>query len=339
MPRGPPSSAIGAAGPAGPADHRGRDATSPASPSAADDILLLGRESAGVPDEVHDAADLRLRIPLQKGARSLNVALAAAMVLSEALRQTSGSMRSPTRRRRRCPTTPPSQQRKDEARAWFESLRDRICAAFERIEDELIGHRTASCAPGRFERKAWQREAGPGEDRGGGTMSTHARPRVREGRRQRLDRVRRVQPGVPQADPGRRAGSALLRQGISLVAHMRSPQVPAVHMNTRHIVTTRAWFGGGADLTPMVPARSRTPRPSTRALKAACDAHDAGLLPALQEMVRRVLLSCRTAASRAASAASSTTISTAATSRATSPSPAPSARPSSTSIRSSCAGT
>jgi tRNA (cytidine/uridine-2'-O-)-methyltransferase len=55
-----------------------------------DDILLVGRESAGVPDEVHDAADLRLRIPLQKGARSLNVALAAAMVVSEALRQTAG---------------------------------------------------------------------------------------------------------------------------------------------------------------------------------------------------------------------------------------------------------
>jgi tRNA (cytidine/uridine-2'-O-)-methyltransferase len=55
-----------------------------------DDILLFGRESAGVPAEVHDAADLRLRIPLQAGARSLNVALAAAMVVSEALRQTSG---------------------------------------------------------------------------------------------------------------------------------------------------------------------------------------------------------------------------------------------------------
>ena len=56
----------------------------------ADDILLLGRESAGVPDDVHEAADVRLRIPLQKGARSLNVALAATMVLSEALRQTNG---------------------------------------------------------------------------------------------------------------------------------------------------------------------------------------------------------------------------------------------------------
>jgi tRNA (cytidine/uridine-2'-O-)-methyltransferase len=55
-----------------------------------DDILLIGRESAGVPPEVHAAADLRVRIPLQPGARSLNVALAAAVVLSEALRQNSG---------------------------------------------------------------------------------------------------------------------------------------------------------------------------------------------------------------------------------------------------------
>ena len=54
------------------------------------DTLLLGRESAGAPEEVHAAAGLRLRVPLQKGARSLNVALAASMVLSEALRQTSG---------------------------------------------------------------------------------------------------------------------------------------------------------------------------------------------------------------------------------------------------------
>jgi len=66
------------------------EATFPAVQFRPDDILLLGRESAGVPDEVHDSADLRLRIPLQKGARSLNVALAASMVLSEALRQTDG---------------------------------------------------------------------------------------------------------------------------------------------------------------------------------------------------------------------------------------------------------
>ena len=79
-----------AGGPAGPADDQGGDGFPGHRLRARDDILLFGRESAGVPDEVHQAADLRLRIPLQKGARSLNVALAAAMVVSEALRQTSG---------------------------------------------------------------------------------------------------------------------------------------------------------------------------------------------------------------------------------------------------------
>ena len=62
------------------------------------------------------------------------------------------------------------------------------------------------------------------------------------------------------------------------MAHLRSPQVPAVHMNTRHIVTTRAWFGGGADLTPMVPHQPDTDA-FHGALKAACDAHDAGYYP------------------------------------------------------------
>ena len=76
------------AGPAGSADHGGGRDAFPTVAFRTDDTLLLGRESAGVPAEVHDAADARLRIPLQTGARSLNVALAAAMVLSEALRQT-----------------------------------------------------------------------------------------------------------------------------------------------------------------------------------------------------------------------------------------------------------
>ena len=117
------------------------------SPSTRDDILLLGRESAGVPDAVHQAATHRLRIPMRPGLRSLNVALAAAMVLGEALRQTE-----------RISGMSPDEQRRErqEAVAWFETLRDRICAAFEALEDEYDGPLGDQPA-GRFERKAWQR--------------------------------------------------------------------------------------------------------------------------------------------------------------------------------------
>src|SRR2546423_15314795 len=89
-------------------------------------------------------------------------------------------MRSPTSTPTPLPDAATVQHRKDEARAWFESLRDRICAAFEKIEDDLTGTH-GELAPGRFERKAWRREAGPNEDRGGGTMSLMRGRGVEEG--------------------------------------------------------------------------------------------------------------------------------------------------------------
>jgi coproporphyrinogen III oxidase len=82
--------------------------------------------------------------------------------------------------------------------------------------------------------------------------------------------------------PGAEQDPRFFATGISLVAHMRSPKVPAVHMNTRHIVTTRAWFGGGADLTPMVPHDADT-EAFHAALKAACDRHDATYYPRFKQ--------------------------------------------------------
>jgi coproporphyrinogen III oxidase len=191
-------------------------------------------------------------------------------------------MRSPTKTPSPLPDDATLAERKEAARAWFEGLRDRICGEFERIEAELSGtHRELPA--GRFERKAWQREAGPnGEDRGGGTMSImHGRVFEKVG--VNVSTVfGEFSPEFRAQIPGAEQDPRFFASGISLVAHLRSPKVPAVHMNTRHIVTTRAWFGGGADLTPMVPNTQDT-QAFHAALKAACDRHDAGYYPRFKQ--------------------------------------------------------
>ncbi len=163
---------------------------------------------------------------------------------------------------------------KKETRAWFEALRDRICAEFEKIEADYAGSRHAELAPGRFERKPWQRPPeGSGEDRGGGMMSV-MKGRVFEKVGVNVSTVfGEFSPEFRKQIPGAADDPRFYASGISLVAHMRSPKVPAVHMNTRFIATTKAWFGGGADLTPMVPREDDT-RDFHAALKAACDRHD-----------------------------------------------------------------
>ena len=161
------------------------------------------------------------------------------------------------------------------AQAWFEELRDRICAAFEAIETEA-----GSAA--RFERKAWTRPPEDGADTGGGVMSI-MRGQVFEKVGVNVSTVYgRFAPEFAKSIPGAQDDPRFWASGISLVAHMKNPHVPAAHMNTRHIVTAKSWFGGGADLTPSVPVAEDT-ADFHAALKAACDRHDAGYYPRFKQ--------------------------------------------------------
>jgi len=172
--------------------------------------------------------------------------------------------------------TMPTEAQKAQAVAWFAELRDRICAAFERIEDDLAGAHS-DLPPGRFVRTAWNRQADGGAEGGGGVMSVmHGRVFEKVGVNISTthgtfsEEFRKQIPGAAET-------GAFFATGISLVAHPRSPRVPATHMNTRTIVTSKGWFGGGADLTPTAPVPdARDTADFHAALQAACDRHDSG---------------------------------------------------------------
>ena len=163
---------------------------------------------------------------------------------------------------------PPDPERCERAAAWFTALRDRICTEFEAIEDEIAAERPEEGGAGRFEQTAWQRPEG-----GGGTMAI-MRGRVFEKVGVNISTVSgEFSPEFRKDILGAAIDPRFWASGISLVAHLRSPLVPAVHLNTRHIVTGKAWFGGGADLTPIYPDPAAEAA-FHAALRSACDGYD-----------------------------------------------------------------
>ena len=171
------------------------------------------------------------------------------------------------------------------AEAWFVSLRDSICAEFEAIERE-------AGSDAKFEYTPWEREAvetgqsasaSDSGETGGGTRGL-IKGKVFEKAGVNISTVRgafskEFAGGINGASPEQPGFTAT---GISLVAHMANPHVPAVHMNTRFLTTTKAWFGGGADLNPPIPYEEDTAQ-FHAAFKAACDAHAAGDYPRFKE--------------------------------------------------------
>ena len=161
--------------------------------------------------------------------------------------------------------------RRDEAKGWFADLRDRICAAFESIENEYCAAHPDQGSAGRFEQKQWNRPEG-----GGGVMSVmHGQVFEKVG--VNISTVHgEFSPEFRGQIPGTSENPSFWASGISLVAHMRNPFVPAVHMNTRYLNAGgehgKRWFGGGADLTPIIP-NDEDVRDFHQELETTCDRH------------------------------------------------------------------
>jgi coproporphyrinogen III oxidase len=183
--------------------------------------------------------------------------------------------------RARTMDTAQSEGRKARAAAWFEALRDELCAAFEVLDAEAPAE-LYGAAPGKFERTPWQRTDASGAPGGGGVMAMLRGKLFEKAGIQVSIVFGEFAPEFRKEIPGAQEDPRFWAAGISLIAHPLNPHVPAVHMNTRFIVTTKAWFGGGADLTPLLEQKRTQSDADARdfhaAMRAACEAH-AGVAP------------------------------------------------------------
>jgi len=168
------------------------------------------------------------------------------------------------------------EEHKKQASDWFQQFRDDLCTTLESVEDDVTGpNRTSSGPPGRFEQSAWQRddEGGGAANAGGGVISV-MRGRVFEKAGVNVSTVwGEFSDEFRGKFPGTGEDARFWASGVSVVIHPASPLVPAAHMNTRMIVTTEGWFGGGGDLTPVFPVDEDT-RDFHAAYKTACDTAD-----------------------------------------------------------------
>ncbi|AEV92808.1 MAG: oxygen-dependent coproporphyrinogen oxidase [Rickettsia slovaca] len=162
-------------------------------------------------------------------------------------------------------------ENKEITSSWFTNLRDLLCKEFEKIEEEYA--QTKGLKPAKFVRSSWQRNGG-----GGGVMSL-MKGAVFEKVGVNISTVfGKISPEFRNEIPGAELDGKFFATGISLVAHLKSPLIPAMHFNTRYIETSKSWFGGGGDLTPFYPEKNETVK-FHAAFKEACDKYDSSYYP------------------------------------------------------------